>query len=473
MKASILVITICLIQSAAFANIASPINTPLVGGVLMRDGVVYPAYAVVGKSYVMGSWIDAMSPQAAAAVNINQIIAARKATGDETALNQVIASAQYLTSSQINSLITKGVSFGAFNEEPLLDTTTALNAAQFAALGNALAAIANGDITSSSITKEQAEAALLESLKSAREGQENVDYSNIDFSTKNLQFYPNLWQAGLNFSRTNVTAGQLAGNTNLAYTNLSGIDMSEFDFSGVTAYGVNLSNTQLTAVQINSLSGVWTSMDLSGNDFTGVSFVGKALPASLAYSTGIDITSLNQASTFAGANLSGLDLRDFITTGKSLNGVNFSGATVTTTQLNAASDIRSTHLAGVDLEGINSSRSLYGVDFTGAIGLTVAMLNNATNLQQAVLTRVNMAGFITAGKDLTGVNISNATGITAASLAEAAVTAGMDLTGTGITEANFTAELQTAGKNPEDFNYQNMTFTDGSTNIHVGGGIIQ
>ena len=48
MKTSLLFLAISLIATGAYASSGEPVATPLVGGVLMRDGIVYPAYSTVG-----------------------------------------------------------------------------------------------------------------------------------------------------------------------------------------------------------------------------------------------------------------------------------------------------------------------------------------------------------------------------------------------------------------------------------------
>ena len=48
MRTQILSFAITLIATAAYADSGQPAVTPLVGGVLMRDGVVYPSYSTIG-----------------------------------------------------------------------------------------------------------------------------------------------------------------------------------------------------------------------------------------------------------------------------------------------------------------------------------------------------------------------------------------------------------------------------------------
>jgi len=56
MKSLFLSISLSLIAAAAFAGSGAPAVTRLVGGVVARDGVVYPKYATGGKVFLGGQW---------------------------------------------------------------------------------------------------------------------------------------------------------------------------------------------------------------------------------------------------------------------------------------------------------------------------------------------------------------------------------------------------------------------------------
>lgn len=145
--------------------------------------------------------------------------------------------------------------------------------------------------------------------------------------------------------------------------------------------------------------------------------------------------------------------------GQRIRGVDFSLSTLDIASLNG-SELQTVSLAGLDLTGWVPSRPLSGVDLSGTQNLNVGILNNLGTIAAFNLSGLDLTGFTPAGKNVSGTNFSNVTGVTGAMLSAA----------TYMANANFTG-LNLAGFNPvgKDISSTNYTDVTGITAAALNG----
>jgi len=142
----------------------------------------------------------------------------------------------------------------------------------------------------------------------------------------------------------------------------------------------------------NPTGSLLAQMDFSNIDLTNRSLSNMVL-------TGSNITGeqINQAVGITNANLSGLNLSGLSLAGKSAQGVNFAGATgITAAEILVSPNVQSANLSGLDFTGANlSGKVLTNTRISGASNLTGAQFNGVANVRGAVLEGLDLSGWTT------------------------------------------------------------------------------
>ena len=247
----------------------------------------------------------------------------------------------------------------------------------------------------------------------------------------------------------------------LSNNSLAGVDLSEFDPTGKDLGGGDFSGALgLTGEKLNSAAGLGAS-NLSGLDLTGFDPTGKYLEGiDFTGTTGLTGAQFSSATSIRGSNLSGLVLADF--TPHDLQNTTLSGATFSGSSLNGVTEMRWSNLSGTDLAGFNpSGKDLWGVNLSGATGITGAQLNQASNLFATDLSRVDLTGFTPTNKDLRYVNLTGATNLTGSQLNGATNFGFSNLSGLDLTGFNPTGK---------SFYGANLSGTSGISGTNLSGG---
>lgn len=245
--------------------------------------------------------------------------------------------------------------------------------------------------------------------------------------------------------------------TKLAETiNWQGIDTSKLNLSSL-----NISKSNLSAAQIAASPNI-TASNLSGKDLTGVNFSGKNLSSvNLSNVTGITGYHLNGA-ILSYTTLKGIDLTDLATDNRDLRGVSFIGTNITPAQLNQARDLRNVRLDRLNLTGFKpNTTDLSGAILFGSTGIKGEDLNGVTNFSGANLRNINLAGLSLAGKNFSGATLTGAQGITISELNNATLNPAPENYGkTWTALGGFDLQsLDTSGRNLSYYDVRGSTLT--------------
>lgn len=343
----------------------------------------------------------------------------------------------------------------------------------------------------------------------------SADWSKVPLEGMNI--------SGLNLSGTNVTGEQLNVLSNLTNVRLNNMDLTGFDPTGKNLQGARFNNaTGITVAQLTAAANL-DSTDLTGLDFAGATFSGKSLRnVTIRDPLNFDGSSLNGAALLNSLNLQGTNLTGFDPSTVARWGnadpfndsnINFNNATFSQAALDymfnhpssARNVVRFASFEGVDMSNTTFRSDLFISNLTKVAGISGAnfapenrticeawfgeldmtgfpyenimfrgtQLQNVKNMTGADLNRIRgfenyMQATNLSNRNLTGwqptyaipnINLTNVSGITAASLVNSTDIRKLRLTGTGITKEALDTALRAAGKDPTTGNFDTSTVT--------------
>lgn len=264
----------------------------------------------------------------------------------------------------------------------------------------------------------------------------------------------------------NLSSGSLE-NTYLESTDLSLANVAIEELNGVSMWNVSLAGRDLTGwaptvwsgalnltgvtnldpASLDSIdlgSGIYTNLNLLGLNLAGRNLSG----ANFTNVTGLSGADFASAGSISSTNLTGVNMAGFSGVGKDLYGVVFgAGNGITGADLNGATRYYRTNFGTVDMTGFSATgKDVSYANFSGATNFDGAMVNGASTYRDTNFTGVDMAGFDSGGASLYRANLTNATNLTPAMLAASTDFRSSNVTGAGMSKAALITALAAVGK---------------------------
>lgn len=314
----------------------------LTEGVIMRDGMIYPSYAVQGKVYLAGTWYDTgfssdaeyfaamgLNPDGTFYPPLTQDIANRYIWGYEFPDDESAAAEWGYAS--LADLLADAAWGGPYDtmEELYVDW-----------INQGYITLAEEGLSPTLTNVSGNPAALVEALQLLAQVAPSQIQTALDGTEWDSSTAQSLLIAAQNITDQNIS-GPLAGKLfamavspgGLLYDSRGEIDFSGADLTSVNLAGMDLSGLQLSAAQLNTYipnSGGWVPMhetrsfqgtNFSGLDMTGfnpvrgITVLSPGLPSDVGYAnysnanfsgaTNLDVNVLAKATSLSGAVLTG------------------------------------------------------------------------------------------------------------------------------------------------------------------------
>lgn len=491
-----LLLTTAILGVTTTFTLADPVDTAaenLSENILQKDGVFYPSYDVLGKSYYGGLWYDTIDMTSSTATwrttmediaqgvgygtakDLAKMYGFAKEPADPDALLQDYG---YNTPEELAS---------AFGYSSLQDMLTSNGSATFDELALTwgygtgdpeamLAAYGGISYVAGDVGYQQNLQMTAAQKGSLLDAISNNTLTNADYdelfqnngyggTTENALFKTNgtfdpaftnkLIQTFQNKQPTLLQEfyGKLGGNFAANPEGVGQTDLTGWENPNLNYFPVNESN--LTWDQINSASN-YNQANLAGMDVSNLQTSGKSLFGVNLENTTITGAQLNAANNIEAVNLQGTNIAGFTANGKSIFNINFNNVEgITAANLNGSTRYQAANFGNLDMTGFAPpiNADFYQTDFSKTTNFQGSMLNNANSIQSSNLTGKNLTGFNPAGKNLYRAKLTNTTGLTAAQVASASNIRYLNLQGTGITKAQLETALVAAGKSISAYNF--------------------